>query len=107
MPSNKDLKAAIWVAATEAGVEAPDLNGKGNNDLVAILDKLLKPVDEVAPPPPEVDEVEKPPFYVADGRSVTCKKGIRGPGDSIESEWFHGGEKDLKHLIEIGCVIKS
>lgn len=51
---------------------------------------------------------EKPPYYVADGRSLTtAKRGIQGPGKEILVKDFATGQEALDGWVEQGYVIKS
>lgn len=54
-------------------------------------------VKDWTPPP------RKPKHRVAKGKSICCRKGIRGPGDPIEAINV-GGEDCLKGLVESGHV---
>ena len=115
MPSNKDLISAIEAeAATQEleGLELPVTKGKNNNQLVAILARLKTP-----PPPESAEEpvaeepvdvgVEKPPYYVADGKSLVCRKGVLDSGDEMKAEYSAGGQESLDALVKKGVVIKS
>lgn len=49
---------------------------------------------------------KEPSFYIADGKSLTSKKGILGPGDEVKAEFFNG-ENTLEKLINSGHVKKG
>ena len=49
-------------------------------------------------------------FYVADGKSITSKRGRKGmlhAGDEIKADYLGGGLKALKSLIERNVVISN
>ena len=45
-------------------------------------------------------------FYVAKGKCLTTKKGIKSDGDVITADCFNGGEKDLKNWLDKGFIVK-
>ncbi|MCH9712755.1 MAG: hypothetical protein K0U20_09045 [Proteobacteria bacterium] len=51
---------------------------------------------------------KKPPYYVADGKAVTCLKGtMLAEGDEVKAEYFPGGMDRVKELIELGVVAEG
>ena len=50
---------------------------------------------------------KKPPFYVADGKSLTCKKGVLDSGEEVKAAYLGGGKDSLAALVKSGHVIKS
>lgn len=49
-------------------------------------------------------------FYVADGKSITARRGRKGmchAGDEIKADFLGGGLKALESLIKKGVVIKN
>ena len=53
------------------------------------------------------ENVKKPPFYVATGRSITCKKGILTENQEVKQDYLREGKESLDRLVEIGRVIKA
>jgi hypothetical protein len=124
MPSNADLQKEIEVLAAELGItlETPDKKPT-NKELSALLSDLkAKKRDgelttgadaEVEPAPePEVKsepapesepEVKKGPV-VAEGKSLTTRKGILVEGDKVLPEYLAGGEKTFNILKEKGYI---
>jgi len=49
----------------------------------------------------------KPPYYLADGKSITTKRGLLGPGREIKAEDLAGGQKALDGFVKTKHVIKS
>ena len=49
--------------------------------------------------------VSKKAYWVNPGCSVTCKKGVIGPGDEVKVDWVTGGEKSLDELV--GTVLTN
>ena len=59
--------------------------------------------DEVVEPA----KVERPPFYICDGKSLTTLKGILGPGDEVQSEYLIDGDDGIKRHRENGIIAKG
>ena len=56
-------------------------------------------------PEPEPTAAEPTNVHrVAEGKSITSKRGVLGPGDEVRPEYFVGGESVLADLIEKGLV---
>ena len=69
---------------------------------------VLKPVEPVEPEavePVEPEAVEHH-YVVAEGRSISCKKGIIGPGGKVRCSYVSGGEKTIKNLVDKGILKK-
>lgn len=52
-------------------------------------------------------EKKIPPFYIADGKALTTKRGLLGPGREIKAEDLAGGDTALKAFVKTKHVIKS
>lgn len=52
-------------------------------------------------------EKKKPPFYIADGKSLVCRPGVLGPGDEIKAEHLPGGATALAKHIANGYVCEG
>lgn len=52
------------------------------------------------------DVLVDPGYYVADGRSITTKIGIRVGGQQVDPDMVTGGEKTLDHLVDRGHCVK-
>ena len=66
--------------------------------------------DSTAPPaPPETAPAPKGArvVVVAEGRSVTSKRGILGPGTEVRPEHFAGGEEAVKRLLKAGIFKRA
>lgn len=129
MPSNADIIKEIESLSAELEKDVPETEGKNNADLANILsglkaekkeaDKDLTPnagakaaADAKADAKAKAEEEEakaakKPPYYVADGKAVTCKKGMLSEGDEVKADYLGDGDKGLKALVEKGIVVKS
>lgn len=65
------------------------------------------------PPPPTLEEIpeEKPviatTYVVAEGKSVTTKRGAIGALEHVWPNDFSGGQKDLDHWVAHGFVTKT
>jgi len=50
----------------------------------------------------------KPPAYkVAEGKAITCRKGMLVAGEVVKVEYIHGGQKSMDKLVDNGVVIKK
>ena len=133
MPSNPDLIIAITEQAEAKGVDVPATDGKNNVELTAILKELKKPVAPKAPgteadakakaeadakAKAEADaaaesakikvEVKKlPPYYMANGKALTTKKGILADGDEIKPEYLAGGKDAIEKFVKTGHILKG
>lgn len=56
---------------------------------------------------PKKADKPKPPYAVAQGKSVTTKRGLLGPGEEVTARDFPGGVERLRELAEAGVVVKS
>lgn len=54
----------------------------------------------------EAKEV-KPPYSVAEGRAITTKRGILGPGAEIKAEDLANGQKGLEAFVKSKHIIKA
>ncbi len=110
MPKNIDLIDDINALADERGESAPVTDGMSNNKLSAMLSDMKNPKVE-AETEVEVEtktvETTHPQYYIADGKSLTTLKGIRGPGDEIKADYLADGKDGLKRHVKSGLVIKS
>lgn len=118
MASNKELIAEIQALALDLGIEIEKMptNNIGLSDLLAELNK--GPEVETPPAPDTHDEalamVEAevvkpimPPYYVADGHSITSKRGILSAGDEVDERSFSGGMESVNDHVKKGFVIKN
>jgi peptidoglycan hydrolase CwlO-like protein len=131
MPSNADIIKEIESLSAELEKDVPETEGKNNADLANILsglkaekkeaDKDLTPnagakaaaeakAEAKAKAEEEAKAAKKPPYYVADGKAVTCKKGMLSEGDEVKAEYLADGEdgkKALSDLVKKSVVVKS
>ena len=122
MPSNSALIKSITATAADAGVPTPETVGKTNAELTAILSEVR--AAEAAPeaeaeaeaaPEAEADDDgtvaveadELPPYYVAPGKALTTKRGIKSDGEAIDPDDLHGGPDSLDGLIASGHIKKA
>ena len=112
----KELRAKTYVASKQPEIEkSAEVGAK----LIDVLTQgkglqLVAPPEEDAPEPKvEEPKVEEPKpaaaeptnvHRVAEGKSITSKRGVLGPGDEVRPEYFVGGESVLADLIEKGLV---
>lgn len=119
-----DLRAKVRDANLETQADNPSAPSPDSVDVV----KRVVSTDDVPPagtvthvaPPPNAeaktalkanlvkdDEPEKPPYYMAEGKSITCLKGLLAPGDEVKASYFGGGEETLRKHVKNKFVIKS
>lgn len=73
-------------------------------DLTKLLGELR---DDGELLPASVEEVKVAPYSIAQGKSVTSKKGILEHGDEIKAEYLGGGQKALDALVKAKVVVKA
>ena len=128
MPSNVNLIKQIGEIANAKGVDIPDTEGKNNAQLADILKGLKTPPvapgagddatgdddttiadsgdtgdDKESEPEPEV----KAPFTIAEGKSITTKRGILGPDEEIKAADLSGGQTAVNAFVKSGHIIKN
>ena len=93
MASNAELKAKILALDAESEVE-----GLSNKDLVTML-SALNTIDDI--------ESADAGYTVADGKSLTTKRGILGDGAQIKAEDLAGGQEAIDAFLKSGHVVKA
>lgn len=61
-----------------------------------------KPTAPAVPAPPKVEN-----FCVAEGKSITCLKGVLVEGDEVKVDYIGGGKESFDKLIKDGYVVKA
>jgi hypothetical protein len=112
MANKETLTADIVELAAELEVEAitDDLTNKELVALKAELTAKLPDAEAEAPAAPKAPKAPAPPkadHVVADGKSVTSLKGIKGEGDEVFPGMFSGGSETFANLIERGVIVKQ
>ncbi len=113
MASNKQLIEDIILLKPDAVTD-----GLKNDDLVAMLKDLrpqktadtseaLKPdaaaAEAAAAEAAAADEPRE--YKIAQGKSVTSKKGVLGPGAIVKPEYFSLGQETIDSLIDKGYIV--
>ncbi len=111
MASNAELQSQVEELCKELGIDPVDTSEMNNKDLTAKV-KELKALQDDESEDAKDDESEdieevKPPYYIADGKSVACKKGVLAEGKEIKAEYLGGGKEALKSLVKIGAVVDN
>jgi hypothetical protein len=115
MPSNKELinEANNLADELELSVQTDGLKNEGLAELVSDLRAKKRDADTQtqADDTDDTDDTdESGPLAkiddprVTEGRSVTTKRGIIGPGGSIRASDLSGGESSLRALVKNGAV---
>lgn len=131
MASNADLIKVIVAAAEQLKIEAPKTDGLSNEQLAALASEMRERVkasedaegdknkaaqdeDQAAREAAAAKRKKKapkpkPPYYVAPGKAITCKRGILSGDteDEVKPSHLSGGEKSLREMIERGLVLKG
>ena len=121
MSSNKDLLTSIGEEAVKKGVDVPDTNDQNNAQLSETLKGLRAlemPVTTAEAEAQATAEAEAqataeaeadtvPPYTIAEGKSITCKKGTLDSGDEVKAEYLSGGEETLADLIDRKLVVEN
>ena len=100
MPSNKDLIAQISEIGRSMGATQEEMDkavNDLNNDKLAKLLKEAKAEKALYTASKTLEEVtkdnadaeKKPDYYVADGKSITCKKGVLDSGEEVRAGGRH------------------
>ncbi len=77
----------------------------GANDAAAAKAAAEKAAKEAAD---KAAAAKKPyPYSVAEGTSLTSKKGILDAGAEVKVEYFAGGKETLANLVKKGHVVKA
>ncbi len=54
-----------------------------------------------------VENLVRPPIYVAEGKAVCTSEGVLGYGSEIKAEYLKGGEESIERLIKVGSILRS
>ncbi len=136
MPKNAELIEAIKISSKTLEMEpapAEDLAALSNAQLAEVLKNLNAKIAEAdgakareelegsaetdsaaaaalaklkAGEKPE-EEVKRPEFYVAAGKAITTKRGIRSDEDEITADDLAGGKEALAAFVKSGHVKKG
>ena len=74
------------------------------------LEGLRKQHEELTELKNEKDKANKkadPEYVIADGLSITSKRGILGPGAEIKAGWLAGGKHSFDSLLKGGHIKKN
>jgi len=112
MPSNKELinEANNLADELELSVQTDGLKNESLAELVSDLRAKKRDADIQTQADDTDDTDESGPLAkidehrVTEGRSVTTKRGIIGPGGSIRASDLSGGESSLQGLVKNGAV---
>lgn len=123
MATNKILIAQAIALTLAASIELPEGTDKLNNAQLAELVKGMKKdhpdaaakveeneriaAEELAALAKKKAEEGTPPYCIADGKSLTTKRGLLGPGREIKAEDLAGGDKALKAFVKSKHVTKA
>ena len=107
----KEAQALAKKIGKDAPAFADDVKVEDVQKLVGELHEELKAAEAAID---KAAQDKKPAiafeFYVADGKSITSKRGRKGmlhAGDEIKADYLGGGLTALKSLIKRGVVVKN
>ena len=117
MASNEELAKQIAGYCESLGKDSIDTKDMNNAEMADILKDLKAEAKEAeAAEKQAIEDAEaeaaekaekKPPYYVAAGKSIACKKGILAEGDEVKAAFLGGGKDSLTALVKSKHVIKS
>lgn len=102
--------------------ENADFEGKDVEALTAMLEELKpepgNPAQEAADAKAaatqakkekaaEAKAAKKPPYTIAEGKSITTKRGILADGDEIKAKDLSGGKDAIDKFIKTGHIVKN
>lgn len=68
-------------------------------------EKLVEPISSADKEEPTPVAAEPTKFLsVAEGKAITSKRGVLGPGEEVRAEYFVGGEETLQLLKKQGTI---
>ena len=104
----KQLRAAEKTTDTDIAPKKStgfDLIAPAETDPPTTAAPTVLDTDQPEPEEPKPAAAEPTNVHrVAEGKSITSKRGVLGPGDEVRPEYFVGGESVLADLIEKGLV---
>jgi hypothetical protein len=93
-----------------AGFKTPADDGEGEEEKAPEQSekaKAKKAASKAEPIKPTVaKKAKKPPFEVAEGVYLTCRGGVRGPGESVELKHLHADQKVAEKVLEANIKSK-
>ncbi len=103
----KGLKAAAKVEAeVKAKADAEAKAKKNATDPMAAANEAMSAKADATAKKAKTKK-KRPPFYVAQGKSVTSKKGILAEDEEIKAEYLAGGQDSLDALVESDTVVET
>lgn len=96
------------VAAAEKAEEAAKEAQEAADTAAAEASKMAEAADVANNRvKPAVEEKKNPPYSIAEGKSLTSKRGILGPGEEIKPADLAGGADAIKSFVKSGHIIKA
>lgn len=120
MATNNVLIAQAIAISLAASIEPPEgMEDLNNAQLAKLVNAMKKDRPDAAAKVVEDERIAaeelanlakkkaRPPYYIAEGKALTTKRGLLGPRREIKAEDLAGGEKALKAFVKTKHVIKS
>ncbi len=111
MASNKELIKQINHHANNLGMDRLELDGFNNAKLAELLSDLKAKwrdaTTHTVADGVKVDNSCNGIMVISEGKSLTTKRGILGPGDGIVPGDLAGGEEALEYFVSTGHVLKA
>ncbi len=102
MAQNEQQKAAAKKAEEEAAAKKAEEEAAAKK---AEEEAAAKKAEEEAAA--KKAAAEKPDWVVAEGKSITSKKGVLAPGNEVKEEYLGGGKKSFDALKKQKIVVKG
>jgi hypothetical protein len=111
-PAAGTLADKMLAAAAAKNAEAGEVTEEQRAASLAEMSEQGTDTGGDTPPeyPPEEREPEPAPaapFSIAEGKALTCKRGMIAEGEEVTAGDFPGGEERLAELVKSGHVVKA
>ena len=107
MPSNKELQSQIDEVSELLGkeVDTSKMNNSQLSECLKGLNAELKAKGATAAPATVTNP--KPAFAVAEGTSLTSKRGILNAGEEVTEKDLPGGKDSFENLVQSGHIVEG
>lgn len=109
MATKKEIAAECIEIAEKLELEitTEGLNHEKLSDLLADLKAKAKDAELETQADETEDDDSKAEWVIADGKSITSKKGVLDSGAEVKAEYLGGGEAAFKTLVEAKVIVEG
>lgn len=99
----------ILAGELETDVDTSELTKADLEEKIATMKEMVKDKKkaEVEAAKEREDDGKKPPFYIADGKSLTSRRGVLAPGAEIKAADLAGGQPAIDEHVKNGFICKG